>query len=152
MAIEAGVDMSIIRGAAERAARHIPPLWPLASYVAVNPFLGQTSETLPEAGARLARVGGVAATMPRQWYLDRLARGQISHGDLAAALAACPHPQKPRDVEALKAAAAKPRREPCALPTVADLAAETSGTDWPGLMADRIGAWAAGYFDAGQAL
>ena len=39
-----------------------------------------------------------------------------------------------------------------ALPTVADLAAEASGIDWPGLIAERFGAWAAGYLDEGQAL
>jgi uncharacterized protein YbcC (UPF0753/DUF2309 family) len=36
--------------------------------------------------------------------------------------------------------------------TVADLAAEASGIDWSGLITDRFGAWAAGYFDEGQAL
>jgi uncharacterized protein YbcC (UPF0753/DUF2309 family) len=35
---------------------------------------------------------------------------------------------------------------------VADLAAELSGVDWPALMAERLGHWAAGYFDQGQAL
>ena len=35
-------------GAADTAARAIPPVWPLASSVAVNPFLGQTSETLAD--------------------------------------------------------------------------------------------------------
>ena len=38
------------------------------------------------------------------------------------------------------------------MPTIADLAAEASGIDWPGLIAERFGAWAAGYFDEGQAL
>jgi len=37
-------------------------------------------------------------------------------------------------------------------PTVADLAAAASGIDWPGIIADRFGLWAAGYFDQGQAL
>ncbi|WP_254000542.1 DUF2309 domain-containing protein, partial [Xanthomonas vasicola] len=31
---------AVIIAAAQRAARTIPPLWPLASSVAVNPFLG----------------------------------------------------------------------------------------------------------------
>ncbi|WP_248842395.1 DUF2309 domain-containing protein, partial [Xanthomonas euvesicatoria] len=41
----------VIIAAAQRAARAIPPLWPLASSVAVNPFLGQGSEPLEMAGA-----------------------------------------------------------------------------------------------------
>ena len=39
----------------DKAVRAIPPAWPLASSVAVNPFLGQTGEPLATAGARLAR-------------------------------------------------------------------------------------------------
>jgi uncharacterized protein len=36
--------------------------------------------------------------------------------------------------------------------TVADLAAEVDGVDWPGVLSDRIGVWAAERFDRGQAL
>ena len=39
-----------------------------------------------------------------------------------------------------------------ATPTIADLAADASGIDWPAFIEDRFGAWAAGYFDEGQAL
>ncbi|HSJ79556.1 MAG TPA: putative inorganic carbon transporter subunit DabA, partial [Erythrobacter sp.] len=41
---------------------------------------------------------------------------------------------------------------PRALPTVADLAAEATGIDWPALIEKCIGLWAAGHFDRGQAL
>ncbi len=146
------VDLHELEVVADAAARQIPPLWPLASQVAVNPFLGQTAATLAEAGARLARVGDVPVTMPRTWYLDRIAAGEITDDDLAAALSASPHAGKPGNLAALKtvAAAERPAAEP--LPTVAELAARASGVDWPGIIADRIGGWAAGYFDRGQAL
>jgi len=136
----------------ETAVRQIPPLWPLDESVAVNPFLGQSGITLAETAARLARVGGVPVTMPRAWYLARIADGRLTTDDLAGALSASPHAGRPRDVAALKAAAAAARPAPAALPTVADLAGQATGRDWPGLVADRIGAWAGGYFDAGQAL
>ncbi len=145
-------DLSGFETAADAAARQIPPLWPLASYVAVNPFLGQTQETLADVGARLARVGGIPVAMPRERYLDRIASGEITNADLAAALAACAQGDKPADVDALKAASAETRSAPRALPTVADLVAEVEGTDWPGLIAERFGAWAGGYLDKGQAL
>jgi uncharacterized protein YbcC (UPF0753/DUF2309 family) len=138
--------------AADRAARAIPPVWPLASSVAVNPFLGQAGETLAMAGARLARVAGASVTMPRGWYQAKLAGGAISDADLAAAWSAAPADARPADLAALKAAAASEAPPPLALPSVADLAAKNSGIDWPGLIAERFGAWAAGYFDAGQAL
>jgi len=145
-------DLGHLQDAADAAARQIPPLWPLASYVAVNPFLGQTGERLADTGARLARVGAVPVTMPRNWYRERIAVGAISDEDLAATLAASPHGGKPDGVAALKAAASTERPAPAGVPTLADLAARASGTDWPGLIADRFGAWAGGHFDRGQAL
>lgn len=137
---------------ADSAARQIPPLWPLASYVAVNPFLGQTSDTLAQTGARLARVGGQPVTMPRHWYQERIASGVITDADLSAALAASPHGTKPAHIGILRDAAQQIRPEAESFKTVADLAAEDSGIDWPGIMADRFGIWAGGYFDRGQAL
>lgn len=138
--------------AMDRAARAVPPAWPLASSVAVNPFLGQTDEPLAKVGARLARVAGAAVTMPRSWYGQKIAAGVISDADLSDALASVSTGPRPADVTALKAAAGVEAPPPKSLPTVADLAARASGVDWPGMIAERFGAWAAGYFDQGQAL
>ncbi|WP_245198942.1 YbcC family protein [Jiella mangrovi] len=141
-----------LEAAADAAARQIPPLWPLSSSVAVNPFLGQTTQTLAETGARLARLGDTPVTMKRSWYRDRIAAGTIGEGDLAAALQASPHANAPANVMALRAAAAKERPEPGALPTIAELAARATAVDWPGIISDRFGLWAGGYLDQGQAL
>ena len=138
--------------AADAAGRAIPPVWPLASSVAVNPYLGQSGETLAQTGARLARVAGLPVTMPRAWYAERIAAGAITDADLAAAWAKADPALRPADLAALKAAASAKAPKPQVVPTVADLAAEATGTDWPGLIAERFGAWAAGYFDEGQAL
>ncbi|KKC34366.1 YbcC family protein [Devosia psychrophila] len=145
-------DLEFFETAADRAARAVPPLWPLASSVAVNPFLGQTGESLAIAGARLARVAGVAVTMPRGWFSAKIASGAISDEDLLAAWTKAPAHLRPADLAALKVAAALDVPKPKAIPTIADLAADVSGIDWPGLIAERFGAWAAGYFDKGQAL
>jgi uncharacterized protein YbcC (UPF0753/DUF2309 family) len=145
----AGTQLELI-AKAETAGRAIPPLWPLASSVAVNPFLGQTDRTLTDVAALLERVAGTAVTMPRTWYADKIDVGTINEDDLAAALAK--FPQAAKDVPALTSAAAQATPAVTALPTVADLAADVSGIDWPGIIAERVGAWAAGYFDGGQAL
>jgi uncharacterized protein YbcC (UPF0753/DUF2309 family) len=141
-----------LKVAADGAARAIPPVWPLASSVAVNPYLGQTGLTLAETAALMARVSGTPVTMPRQWYRDRIAAGTITEADLAAALAASPHAGKPGSLAALLAVIAQDPAPIKAVPTVADLAAKASGIDWPGVIAERFGAWAGGYFDQGQAL
>jgi hypothetical protein len=147
-----GVDLSRIAEAAERAGRAIPPLWPLALSVAVNPFLGQANERLAVTRARLRRIAGIAITIDRIWYLDRIRAGKITDGDLAGALSAAGSAHKPETVAALKSAAAQAAPRPKAIPTVADLVAETTGVDWPAFIAERLGHWAAGYFDGGQAL
>lgn len=146
------VDRQALKSAADRAARAIAPLWPLSSSVAVNPFLGQAGEGLAQAGARLARVAGIRLTMTRRWYGERIAAGLIADRDLLAAWQKAPAALRPADLAALKQAAMQEGPAPAALPTIAELAAKASGIDWPGLIAERLGAWAAGYFDQGQAL
>ena len=147
-----GIGIPDFAEATNRAARAIPPLWPLASSVAVNPFLGQTGEPLVMAGARLSRVAGISVTMPARWYLDQIANGTIIDVDLSEALSTAPAEFRPAGLIELKAAALALEPNIRALPTIADLAAEVSGVDWPGLIAERLGAWAAGHFDEGQAV
>ena len=140
-----------LTAAIDAAIRAIPPLWPLASSVAVNPYLGQTGRGLAQTAALLERVAGVSSTMPRSWYQERIAGGVIDDHDLARALESAA-PSGPPDLATLKAAALAPRPAVVAAPTVADLAAGVSGIDWPGFIEERFGAWAAGYVDDGQAL
>jgi len=118
----------------------------------VNPFLGHAHESLASVGARLARVAGAPVTMPRSWYQTRIASGVITEADLTEALASATEAPRPASVAALKCIATAPRAEVRPAPTIADLAAEVSGIDWPALLVERFGAWAAGYFDQGQAL
>ncbi len=141
-----------LMAAANAAARAIPPLFPLAASVAVNPYLGQTGDTLAMTAARLGRIAGTPVTQPRDWYLARIADGLITDDDLAAALAASPDANRPLSLAALKAAAHEPAPPQQALPSVAQLAAEACGIDWPAVVGDRFSAWAAGHFDRGQAL
>ena len=145
-------DRTGLRRAADAAALAIPPAWPLASSVAVNPWLGQSDDDLAMAAARMARCAGTAITMGRAWYARRIASGEITDADLVSALAAAPQGWQPGDIAALKAAAQAPSPPPVALPTVADLAAAVSGIDFPAILAERFGAWAASWFDEGQAL
>ena len=137
--------------AAEAAARSIPPAFPLDGAVAVNSFLGQSGEDLPHAAARLARVAGVRVTGARADLAAKVKAGAITDDDLAAALLASPSPVKPVDLALLKAKMATESPAPQALPTVADLAAKMTATDWPAVISRSFGLWAAGHFDRGQA-
>ncbi len=137
--------------AADQAVRAIPPAWPLTATVAVNPFLGQISETLDQTAARLARIGGVRLALPRKHYADLFAKGEITDDDLVAALQSSTLFNQ-IDLPALKTALAEEPQAVAALPTIAELAARATGKDWPGLVSERIGSFAAGFFDQGQAL
>jgi len=137
---------------AEAAARAIPPAFPLDATVAVNPFLGQTAEDLPTAAARLARVAGARVTGARADHAAQVRAGDITDEDLAAALFNCDSPFKPADLALLKARIGSESPAPAPLPTLADLAAGATGTDWPAVIARSFGLWAAGHFDRGQAL
>ncbi len=144
--------ISAVRSAAEAAARAIPPAFPLEATVAVNPFLGQTGEDLAVTAARLARVAGVGVTQPRTVLAAQVASGDITDDDLAAALFDCPSPIKPADLSILKARMHRESAPAVALPTLARLVAQETGTDWPGIVARTVGLWAGGHFDRGQAL
>lgn len=149
-AVMVGADA--VQSAVRRAAQMIPPLWPLEGTVAVNPFLGMSGEPLAIAAARLRRTAGICVTLPRHVYRERIRSGEITDVDLAAATTVAPTWAAPVRVAELKAAAETDRGLPVPLATVADLAAQACGIDWPALVTDRISHWAAGYFDRGQAL
>ncbi len=152
MSVETALERVVILTAAERAGGFIPPAWPLAATVAVNPFLGHTHENLSHVSARLGRIAACPMTMPRKWYRDHIAARRIEDADLANALADAHDTTAPTSLDALKAALAHDPAPTSPLPTLAVLAAESGGMDWPAIINERIGAWAAGYFDEGQAL
>jgi len=140
------------KSAVQDAVRAIPPVWPLAATVAVNPFLGQAHQTLASTAARLGRVAGQPVTMPRDWYARRVADGEILDDDLEAALQATTAAHRPQNLGELEALLERPSPQLAAVPTVADLASRPLGIDCPTLIAERIGFFAASYFDAGQAM
>jgi uncharacterized protein YbcC (UPF0753/DUF2309 family) len=133
--------------AAETAIGRIPPLFTLDATVAVNPYLGHAEDDLATAAARLARVAGARVTLPRDEVAARIASGEVTGAHLARAEALHDLP-----AGTLEEAARHPRPAPAPLPTVADLAAEATGTDWPTICAERLGHVAAAAFDRGQAL
>ncbi len=134
--------------AVESAVRAIPPAFPLSATVAVNPFLGHTGEPIEATAARLSDAAGLSVFPKRDLIAAKLAKGEITRSDIAAAL--------PQDgdltLDAVLAALERTPPAPAALPTVAALAGAVDGSDWAAFVADRIGAWASGHFDRGQAL
>ncbi len=143
-----------ILAAARQAEQRIAPLWPLRTFVAVNPYLGLTDHSFAQAAEVLAQRAGARMTAPRSFYAEAIQRGRITDDDLAAALAeGIPFPGAPTTVAALKAFAQSGTPEPICktLPTVADAAYHATGIAWTEIVTDSISGWAGAYFDLGQA-
>lgn len=144
--------LASVTAAIDQAARTIPPMWPLEATVAVSPFLGASVTSLGATHARFAPMTGQSLFMKAAWFQAKLDSGEITDSDLAKAIetfGAGPGltPEKVR--ERLKTP------EPVGqgrIPTLLDLAGESSGMDLPAIMTDRVTAWASNYFDEGQAL
>ncbi|ETX11985.1 hypothetical protein OCH239_18795 [Roseivivax halodurans JCM 10272] len=144
-------DLLALIGAAEQSIRRVAPLFPLDRAVAVNPFHGMIDEPIATAAARLERAVGIRIFPERALCRSRIASGELVRADIITALAEVAPESGLTDGDIL-AAADREVTPTHALATVAELAAGASGTDWPGLVSERIGAWAQGYFDEGQAL
>ncbi|MDA8361617.1 MAG: DUF2309 domain-containing protein [Gammaproteobacteria bacterium] len=134
----------------DTACGRIAPLWPLKSFVAVNPYFGLTDQPFWQADATLKRVAGQSLTMPRTFYKKQIQSGRITRADLAAALR---ESGSTWDVATLEEAAARQSPappEPLAL--VTDILGELDRQEWPGFVVERISQYCAAYFDEGQAL
>ena len=143
-----------LRPTLEQACARIAPVWPLGSFVAVNPYLGFADHSLEQVAERMARTAGARTAMPLDYYLEALEQGRMTREDLAAALAARGR-HGPRAVDAfLSEARQHPSHEASEslVPTVADIAGALTGDDWNWLVVDRVSAWAGSWFDEGQVL
>lgn len=67
----------------------VPPLWPLADYVAVNPFFGLTNQTFLQANQSLSYVRNCDLLMSLDYFHASYRDGKISRDHLQAAYAQC---------------------------------------------------------------
>lgn len=151
---DAVLDETVV-DALRRACQTIAPVWPLESFVAVNPYLGLTDRSFDEAAHTLAQTAGARATLPPSFYLAAIEAGRITEADLAAALDARETPPAESVADFLQQVRAHGDEAGAfdpVVPTVADVATACTGHDWNRLATDRVSAWAGAYFDQGQAL
>lgn len=146
---------ALLRAAIQTARDRVAPLWPLSSFVAVNPFLGFATTPFERAARELHRLTGAPLVMPRAFYRAAFREGRISEADLNAVLAASPAPALTREdcLKALTLDSAPQRGGRVA--TVADVLDALSDGDRQvsrtAFMVDEISKWCAAYFDEGQA-
>lgn len=136
-----------------RARTRIAPLWPLKSFVAVNPFLGSSGERFEEACVTMKHVTGADLLMPRRYYRQLIAQGRITEDDLGEALAGARSvPHAPATLADLHSALEREGASASAVfVTVADVADEVPHLRTGPRAVEEISKWCAAYWDEGQA-
>ncbi len=134
------------------ACKKIAPVWPLENFVAVNPYLGLVNKKFEDAAKDLAAVGGVDSTLPISFYLQKIKNGDISMEDLQKALSNKGYTASATGFIKTVDAYSNSPETLHSLSSLIDVAAEVTKKDWNRFMTARISAWAASYFDKGQAV
>lgn len=136
--------------AIEAACQRIAPVWPLKSFVAVNPYFGLSDKKFWDVDHLMRRLTGTGLCMPRTYYAEQVASGRITREDMSAALREM---GSPLDLPTLQWALSRPEPSPVApLPLLTDVLSALDGTDWTDFVVDRISHYCAAYFDEGQAM
>ena len=134
----------------EAACQKIAPLWPLNNFVATNPYFGLRDQPFEKSGNTLLKLTGTGIFMPRDYYLEKIKKGQITDKDLEMALSEM---NIPDDVQKFKLQTmSAPQKKINPIPLLSDVLSELDQQDWSGFVTERISHYCASYFDEGQAL
>lgn len=136
-----------------KAARHaclrVAPLWPLDSFVAVNPFAGLVGHPFADVCGMMEHITHQALLMSADYFQQRFDSGRISHADLAEALRRTQSSlTQPELIAWLRKPAAFPVKSPCL--SLTDLADARTGGNWGELVMEEISKACAAYFDENQ--
>jgi len=133
---------------ARNACLRVPPLWPLQSFVAVNPFVGLTGKPFAEVCELMHSVTHESMLMSASYFRQQLACGRITTADL---LAAIEQAQAQTTTAELLAWLKNPEPQPVhGMHSLADTATALFGGKWSTLITDEVSKWCAAYFDEGQ--
>lgn len=136
----------------------IPPLWPLADYVAVNPWLGLSDMRFLDARQLLSSVRDCDLLMPREYFQSLLSERCLAHSDIKAAFARCleeyPEVFKEFDLDELRAALDDSHPSDTAaelrFQTVAGFVDRELGSQWTSHIVNDISRHCGTHFDEGQ--
>ena len=152
---------SALQAAVDGACKKIAPMWPLKSFVAVNPFLGFSEKTFHETCASIRRVNRIDMLMPRDFYREAINSGAIEDQDIIGALKSAPADwASPKSLAEFKSALAQesnakkhPKAVVATISEVLDkLASGNRQISRTSFMVDEISKFCSSYYDEGQAL
>jgi uncharacterized protein YbcC (UPF0753/DUF2309 family) len=133
---------------ARHACLRVAPLWPLQSFVAVNPYFSMAGKPFAEVCALMQNVTHESMLMGPDYFQQQFTSGRVTTADLAAAIEQAKSSLTTADLQAWL-------RHPEPVPaggqqSLADMATARFGGDWSTLVTEEMSKWCAAYFDEGQ--
>ncbi|MBN6741931.1 DUF2309 domain-containing protein [Acidithiobacillus sp. MC6.1] len=133
----------------DKVIRRIAPVWPLDSFVAVNPYWGFADQSFPEAAAQLQGTTGERVLMDRRWYADQIQPGKLSMADI---LRAAEDLGLSTDEEEWREYLRQPPEPALRLPALPELLDRKGHPAISQFVVEQISRFMAAYNDHGQAL
>ncbi|WP_455379981.1 YbcC family protein [Acidihalobacter prosperus] len=133
----------------ERIIKRIAPLWPLDSFVAVNPYWGFADQPFSKAASYLQETVGERVIMDRRWYLDQVKSGKISLADILKAAESMGVSGDDSDWMTYLQEAGQPSMRMRVLPELLDRQGHASISQY---VVEQISRFLAAYYDRGQSL
>ncbi len=133
----------------EQIIRRIAPVWPLDSFVAVNPYWGFADQPFAEVAAQLQGTAGERMIMDRRWYAEQLNSGKLSFADIARAAEDL---GLPGDEEDWQSYLQQTSETPMRLPRLPELMNRQGHASFSRYVVEQISHFLAAYYDQGQSL
>ncbi|TDN60972.1 YbcC family protein [Halothiobacillus neapolitanus] len=133
----------------DKACLRIAPIWPLDSFVAVNPYLGLIDQPFDTVGRYLEQTVGESLFMDHGWFADKIAQGEITDDDLAQAAQQL---DPSISLDTIKQQLAVHRQPAPALPLVTNELDRRDAPPVSEFVIEQVSQFMANYYDRGQAL
>jgi len=133
----------------DRVIRRIAPVWPLDSFVAVNPYWGFADQSFADAAAHLQGTVGERVIMDRRWYADLMQKGKLNMVDI---LQASTDLGGDMDEFDWRTYLREPSELPMRLPRLPELMDRPGHPSVSQYVVGQISRFLAAYYDRGQSL
>lgn len=133
----------------DKVIRRIAPVWPLDSFVAVNPYWGFADESFAKTAAHLQGTFGERVIMDRRWYADLLQSGKLPMADILQAAADLGLSTEEEDWREILR---QPSELPMRLPRLPELMNRQGHASFSEYVVEQISRFLAAYYDRGQSL
>jgi len=143
-------------------ARQIPPLWPLSEFVAVNPFVALSNDSLLSVHQHLRHHADAQLLMSMDYFREAFASGRFELTDIAEALEECleldapqsftPNTQQIAERLTARSTASQTSHEKEPFRTLSELLDRDQRTEWSSHINEEVAKHLATHCDEGQAI